>query len=154
MIDSAMATVPMRRGAEAAPRARAQVHLGEYPVFFGALAAVVCYGAVLQIRKWGIDDSLDVFAVHGVGGIVGTLLLGLFISTSLGGTGYGEGMTPGGQLGAQALGIGVVALWSAVLTAILALAINIVLPMRVKKKDEIEGLDITSHGERGWQFGD
>lgn len=123
-------------------------------IFFGALAAVVCYGAVLQIRKWGIDDSLDVFAVHGVGGIVGTLLLGLFISTSLGGTGYGEGMTPGGQLGAQALGIGVVALWSAVLTAILALAINIVLPMRVKKKDEIEGLDITSHGERGWQFGD
>tara|TARA_B100001179_G_scaffold204647_1_gene167506 strand:- start:98 stop:1399 length:1302 start_codon:yes stop_codon:yes gene_type:complete len=123
-------------------------------IFFGALAAVVCYGAVLQIRNWGIDDSLDVFAVHGVGGIVGTLLLGLFLSSALGGTGYAEGMTPLGQIGGQAIGIAVVALWSAVLTAILALGIGIVAPMRVKKKHEIEGLDITSHGERGWHLGD
>ncbi|WP_370177453.1 ammonium transporter [Alteriqipengyuania sp.] len=123
-------------------------------IFFGALAAVVCYGAVLQIRNWGIDDSLDVFAVHGVGGILGTILLGLFLSSALGGTGYAEGMTPLGQLGAQAIGIAVVALWSAVLTAILALGIGIIAPMRVKKKHEIEGLDITSHGERGWHFGD
>ena len=123
-------------------------------IFFGALAAVVCYGAVLQIRNWGIDDSLDVFAVHGVGGILGTILLGLFLSSALGGTGYAEGMTPLGQIGAQAIGIAVVALWSAVLTAILALGIGIIAPMRVKKKHEIEGLDITSHGERGWHFGD
>ena len=123
-------------------------------IFYGALAAVVCYGAVLQIRNWGIDDSLDVFAVHGVGGILGTILLGLFLSSALGGTGYAEGMTPLGQIGAQAIGIAVVALWSAVLTAILALGIGIIAPMRVKKKHEIEGLDITSHGERGWHLGD
>ena len=123
-------------------------------IFFGALASVVCYGAVLQIRNWGIDDSLDVFAVHGVGGILGTMMLGLFLSSALGGTGYAEGMTPLGQIGAQAIGIAVVVLWSAVLTAILALAIGIIAPMRVKKKHEIEGLDITSHGERGWHLGD
>ncbi|WP_010413338.1 ammonium transporter [Citromicrobium sp. JLT1363] len=123
-------------------------------ILFGALAAVVCYFAVLQIRKWGIDDSLDVFAVHGVGGIMGSLLLGLFVSSALGGVGYAQGMTPGAQLGAQALGVGVVALWSAVMTAILALGIGIIAPMRVRKKDEIEGLDITSHGERAWHLGD
>ena len=123
-------------------------------ILFGALATVVCYFAVLQIRKWGIDDSLDVFAVHGVGGILGSLLLGLFVSSALGGVGYAQGMTPGAQLGAQALGVGVVALWSAVMTAILALGIGIIAPMRVRKKDEIEGLDITSHGERAWHLGD
>ena len=123
-------------------------------ILFGALAAVVCYFAVLQIRKWGIDDSLDVFAVHGVGGILGSLLLGLFVSSALGGVGYAQGTTPGAQLGAQALGVGVVALWSAVMTAILALGIGIIAPMRVRKKDEIEGLDITSHGERAWHLGD
>lgn len=123
-------------------------------ILFGALAAVVCYGAVLQIRKFGIDDSLDVFAVHGVGGILGTLLLGLFVSSALGGTGYPEGMTPGSQLGAQALGVAVVALWSAVLTAVLALGISIIAPIRVSKDEETEGLDISSHGERSWQLGD
>ncbi|GAB5347461.1 ammonium transporter [Alteriqipengyuania sp. 357] len=123
-------------------------------ILFGALASVVCYAAILQVRKWGIDDSLGVFAVHGAGGIVGTLLLGLFVSSALGGTGYPEGMSPLGQLGAQAVGIAVVALWSAVLTGILALAIGIVAPMRVKKKHEIAGLDMTRHGERGWHFGE
>ena len=123
-------------------------------ILFGALAAVVCYMAILQIRRIGVDDSLDVFAVHGVGGILGSLLLGLFVSSALGGIGYADGMTPGSQLGAQALGVAVVALWSAVLTGILALAVGIVAPMRVRKKDEIEGLDVTSHGERGWHLGD
>ena len=123
-------------------------------ILFGALASVACYAAILQVRKWGIDDSLNVFAVHAVGGIVGTLLLGLFVSASLGGTGYPEGMTPLGQLGAQAVGVAAVVVWSAVLTGILALAIGLVAPMRVKKKREIEGLDSSSHGERGWHLGD
>ena len=123
-------------------------------IMFGAFASVVCYGAVLQIRKWGIDDSLDVFAVHGVGGILGSLLLGLFMASTLGGTGYPEGMTPLGQIGAQAVGVAAVCLWSAVMTAILALGIGILSPMRVKKKDEIEGLDISSHGERAWHLSD
>ena len=121
-------------------------------ILFGALASVVCFGALLQIRKWGIDDAAGVFAISGVGGMLGTLLLGLFVSSALGGTGYAEGMTPLGQLGAQAVGIAAVALWSAVMTAILALGIGIVAPMRVKKKREAAGLDIATHGERGWDF--
>ncbi len=121
-------------------------------ILFGALAAVACFAALLQIRKWGIDDVAGVFAINGVGGMVGTLLLGLFLSSALGGTGYPEGVTPLGQLGAQAIGIAAVALWSAVLSAVLALGIGIVAPMRVKRKHEAEGLDATSHGERGWNF--
>ena len=112
----------------------------------------MCFGALLQIRKWGIDDAAGVFAINGVGGMLGTLLLGLFVSSALGGTGYAEGMTPLGQLGAQAVGIAAVALWSAVMTGILALGIGIVAPIRVKKKREAAGLDIATHGERGWDF--
>ena len=123
-------------------------------ILFGALASVVCYGALVQVRRWGIDDTLSVFAVHGMGGMLGTLLLGLFVSYSLGGTGYPAGMTPGAQLGAQAIGVVAVAVWSAVMTGILALGIGILIPMRVKRKREIEGLDIASHGERGWHFAD
>ena len=121
-------------------------------ILFGALASVVCFGAMLQIRRWGIDDAASVFAINGVGGMLGTLLLGLFVSSALGGIGYPQGMTPLGQLGAQAIGIAAVALWSAVMTAILALGIGIIAPMRVKKKREAAGLDIATHGERGWDF--
>ena len=123
-------------------------------ILFGTLASIVCYGALVQVRKWGIDDTLSVFAVHGMGGMLGTLLLGLFVSYSLGGTGYPAGMTPAAQLGAQAIGVAAVAVWSAVMTGILALVIGILIPMRVKRKREIEGLDMTSHGERGWYFAD
>ena len=63
-------------------------------------------------------------------------------------------MTPAAQLGAQAIGVAAVAVWSAVMTGILALVIGILIPMRVKRKREIEGLDMTSHGERGWYFAD
>ena len=121
-------------------------------ILFGALASVACFGALLQIRKWGIDDAAGVFAINGIGGMLGTLLLGLFVSSALGGIGYAPGMTPLGQLGAQAVGITAVALWSAVMTSILALGIGIIAPMRVKKKREAAGLDIATHGQRGWNF--
>jgi Amt family ammonium transporter len=103
-------------------------------------------------QKLKIDDSLDVFAVHGVGGIVGSILLGVFIAPSLGGTGYAEGMGMGSQLAAQVIGVGVVAAWSAVASAVLAVGVSLVLPMRVSEDAEREGLDITSHGERAWEF--
>tara|TARA_R100001129_G_scaffold176454_1_gene150455 strand:- start:112 stop:1416 length:1305 start_codon:yes stop_codon:yes gene_type:complete len=121
-------------------------------MLFGALASVVCFGVLLQIRRWGIDDAAGVFAINGVGGMLGTLLLGLFVSSALGGTGYPQGMTPLVQLGAQAIGIIVVVLWCAVMTAILALGIGIVAPMRIKKKREAAGLDIATFGQRGWNF--
>lgn len=122
-------------------------------MLFGALAALVCYGAIQQIKqRWKIDDSLDVFAVHGVGGILGTMLLAVFLSEKLGGTGYFGGATMASQLGAQAIGLGVVVVWSAVGSAIIALMVSVVFPMRVSNEDEIEGLDIAAHGERAWDM--
>jgi Amt family ammonium transporter len=122
-------------------------------ILFGLVAAVVCYLMIQLVKqKLHIDDSLDVFAVHGVGGIAGSLMLAIFLSPGLGGTGYAEGMTLGSQLGAQFTGVLVVALWSAVVSAVIALLVSLVLPMRVSDDEEREGLDIASHGERAWDM--
>ena len=96
--------------------------------------------------------SLDVFAVHGVGGIIGSLLLAVFLSPALGGSGYAEGTGMVTQLAAQAVGVGVVAIYSAIASAVLAVLISLVLPMRVSEDAEREGLDISSHGERAWEL--
>ncbi|WAT18483.1 ammonium transporter [Aurantiacibacter sp. MUD11] len=122
-------------------------------ILFGILAAVVCYAAIVAVKnKLAIDDSLDVFAVHGVGGMLGTLLLGVFMSVDLGGTGYDEGVTMFGMVGVQALGIVVVAIFSAIATALIAIGVSLFIPMRVKEDEEVEGLDKTSHGERSWHL--
>lgn len=122
-------------------------------ILFGALAAAVCYPMIQVIkRRLAIDDSLDVFAVHGVGGITGSLLLAVFLSPDLGGTGYADGATMVSQLAAQAVGVGVVAIWSAVASAVIAVLVSLLVPMRVGEDDEREGLDLTSHGERAWEF--
>jgi len=122
-------------------------------IALGALAAVLCYVAIQLVKnRLRIDDSLDVFAVHGVGGMLGSLLLALFLSPALGGAGYAEGMGMLAMLGAQALAVAAVAVYSAIATAIAALAVSLVLPMRVSEDDERQGLDIASHGERGWEF--
>jgi Amt family ammonium transporter len=118
-------------------------------IVFGVAAAGVCYAAIDLIkRRLKIDDSLNVFAVHGVGGITGSILLAFFLHPALGGTGYAEGMTMASQLIAQMAGVGVVTLWSAVATAIIALAVSMLIPMRVSEDEEREGLDLASHGER------
>jgi Amt family ammonium transporter len=122
-------------------------------IVIGALAAVLCYYAIQLVKnRLRIDDSLDVFAVHGVGGMLGSLLLALFLSPAVGGAGYAAGMSLGAMVGAQALAVAAVAAWSAIATAAAALAISRVLPMRVSEDDERQGLDIASHGERGWEF--
>lgn len=122
-------------------------------ILFGIAAAAVCYPMIHAVKfKLKIDDSLDVFAVHGMGGIVGSILLAFFLSPDFGGTGYADGMTMGSQLFAQIAGVGVVAIWSGIASVILALAISVVMPMRVSEDEEREGLDITSHGERAWEF--
>ncbi len=122
-------------------------------ILFGVIATGVCYPMIQLVKKrLKIDDSLDVFAVHGVGGITGSLLLAVFLAPSLGGTGYAEGQTMLGQLAAQGIGVGVVALWSAVATAVIAVTVSLIWPMRVSEDTEREGLDLASHGERAWEF--
>ena len=122
-------------------------------ILIGAAAAIVCFLAVGLVKNgFKIDDSLDVFAVHGVGGMLGSLLLALFIGGGFGGTGYPEGMAFGSQFVAQLIGVGAVAIWSAVATLILGLGISFILPMRVSEDDERDGLDIANHGERAWDL--
>ena len=122
-------------------------------ILFGIAAAVICYAMIQLVKqRLKIDDSLDVFAVHGMGGIIGSLMLGVFLSPALGGTGYAEGKTMVSQLAAQVVGVGVVAVWSAIASAVIAVVVSLVFPMRVSEDEEREGLDITSHGERAWEF--
>ncbi len=122
-------------------------------ILIGIAASVVCYYAIQLVKmKMHIDDSLDVFAVHGVGGMLGSILLGVFMAEALGGAGFAEGMAMGSMIGVQAMGIAAVAIFSAVATALIALGINLFVPMRVGEEDEVQGLDISSHGERGWEF--
>lgn len=122
-------------------------------ILFGAIAAIVCYGAIQLVKhRFRIDDSLDVFAVHGVGGIVGSLMLAFFLSEGLGGTGYAEGMGMGSQFMAQLIGVVVTLIWSAIASAVIAVMVSVVFPMRVSDDAEREGLDITQHGERAWEM--
>jgi ammonium transporter, Amt family len=122
-------------------------------IVLGVFAGLVCFYAVSLVKgKWKIDDSLDVFAVHGVGGIMGSILLAVLASGSLGGNGYAEGTTMGSQLVAQLLGVGVVAAYSAVVTVIIGYMVAMVIPMRVGEEEESDGLDIASHGERAWDL--
>lgn len=122
-------------------------------ILLGIAGSLVCYTMIQLVKnRLRIDDSLDVFAVHGVGGMLGSLLLAVFMAPVFGGVGYDEGSGMAAMLGVQALAIVVVAAFSAVASAIIALAVNMIIPMRVSEDDEMQGLDITSHGERGWEF--
>ncbi|MBN9144127.1 MAG: ammonium transporter [Novosphingobium sp. SCN 63-17] len=120
---------------------------------FGLAGACVCYAMIQLVKqRWKIDDSLDVFAVHGVGGMIGSLGLAVAMSPALGGTGYAAGGSMGHQFIAQAVGVGVTAAWSAVMSYVLAVGLGKIMPMRATEDDEREGLDITSHGERAWEL--
>ena len=115
---------------------------------------MVCYFAIQLIKnRLKIDDSLDVFAVHGVGGMLGSLLLAVFIAPGARRRRLCRGHGDGRRCSARRRSASrAVALWSAVATAVIALAVSLFLPMRVSEDDERQGLDIASHGERGWEF--
>ena len=122
-------------------------------VLMGIAGALVCFTAVLTIKqRYRIDDSLDVFAVHGVGGILGSILLAPLASSAFGGVGLAEGRTIVDQLGAQLLGLAVIIILSAVASYVLAKLAGLIVPMRVDAEGEHDGLDITSHGERAYEF--
>jgi len=122
-------------------------------LILGTLAGGICFYMVGFVKnKLGIDDSLDVFAVHGVGGILGTLGLAILASESFDGLGQAEGMTMGSQFVSQLVGVSAVAVWSAVVTLIIGYMISMVIPMRATEDAERDGLDIANHGERAWDF--
>lgn len=117
----------------------------------GLIAGVVCFFAT-QLLKRGLklDDSLDVSPVHGVGGVIGSLLTGVFAAVSLGGSGFSVQQSIGAQLGVQALGIGVTMLWCGAVTWVLLKLLDVTLGLRVTEEQESEGLDLAEHGERGY----
>lgn len=120
----------------------------------GAVAGAVCFFATEVVKQtWSIDDSLDVFAVHGVGGLIGTLLVSGLALASFGGGGLEEGVTVARQLGVQAIGALAVAAWSALATfAIVKAAGALCGGLRVDEEDELLGLDLATHGERGYDL--
>ena len=98
------------------------------------------------------DDALDVFGVHGVGGILGALLTGVFSAPILGGTGFGAGITTmAHQVGVQALGVGITLAWSSGVSLIAYFIVKQVFGLRVGAEAEREGLDISSHGESAYE---
>ncbi len=121
----------------------------------GVIAGMLCFNAVLFMKGvLKVDDSLDVFPVHGVGGITGTLLAGIFASTNLGvfsGQGFAEGITSiSGQLSVQFIGVIAVGSYTAFATYGILKAVNAVTSLRVCKECEVEGLDVYGHGEQGY----
>ena len=120
-------------------------------IILGLAGGVICYIAVDLIRvRMKIDDSLDVFAVHGVGGIVGSLLVAVLATEAFSGGGLPEGMTVGSQIMVQAGGVLLTFAWTAVISFAILKIIAMVVPLRVSHDVEIEGLDLAQHGERGY----
>ena len=117
----------------------------------GISAGVICFLATGFLkRKLKIDDSLDVFPVHGIGGMLGTLMAGIFVASSLGGAGYAEGVTMGSQVGVQLTGIIATVVWTAIVTFLILKVVDVIHGLRVSDEQETEGLDITQHDERGY----
>ncbi|MFO1377174.1 MAG: ammonium transporter [Steroidobacteraceae bacterium] len=120
-------------------------------VVIGGVAGVVCFAATQFLKRvLHIDDSLDVSPVHGVGGVIGTLMTGIFVSASFGGAGYAEGMTMAKQIGVQALGVLATAAWCGALTFAILKLLDATAGLRVDAEAETEGLDLADHGERGY----
>jgi len=117
----------------------------------GAAAGVVCFTATNYMKRvLRIDDSLDVMPVHGVGGILGTVLTGVFAAKALGGGGFAEGVTMGGQILVQLAGVLAIAAWSGVLSFVLLKVCDALVGLRVASDDETEGLDTVLHNEKGY----
>ncbi|HXS27499.1 MAG TPA: ammonium transporter [Steroidobacteraceae bacterium] len=123
----------------------------EGALIIGAIAGIVCFLATQILKRaFHIDDSLDVSPVHGVGGILGTLLTAVFMGSAFGGVGYAKGMTLGSQLGVQAMGVFASVAWCGLATFIILKVLDAVLGLRVTEDQEREGLDLALHGERGY----
>jgi Amt family ammonium transporter len=122
-------------------------------VALGSVAGLVCFIATnFMKRTLHVDDSLDVFPVHGVGGIIGTTLTGVFVASEYGGAGFAEGVTMAQQVQTQVIGIGAAIAWCAVMTFIILKLLDVTVGLRVSREQETEGLDIGVHNETGYNF--
>ena len=120
-------------------------------LIIGFSAGIVCFFATSFLKqKLKIDDSLDVFPVHGVGGILGTIFAGIFVSAGLGGIGFAEGMDMGSQVGVQLTGIIATIAFTASVTFVILKVVDMTLGLRVSDEQETQGLDISQHEERGY----
>tara|TARA_B100000927_G_scaffold182167_1_gene146700 strand:- start:180 stop:1391 length:1212 start_codon:yes stop_codon:yes gene_type:complete len=121
-------------------------------IIIGGSAGIICYVLVSFVKNTlGVDDSLDVFAVHGAGGVLGILLVSFLTDSNIGGIGYSEGMNAQSQLNIQLIGIGSVFAWSIVASLIIIVIVKALTGLRVEDSYEEEGLDISSHGETNYR---
>ncbi len=119
----------------------------------GAASGLMCYLAVVKVKHaMGYDDSLDAFGVHGIGGIVGALLTGVFVDAGLGGAGLAEGATIASQVGLQAVGVIATIVYCGVVSFILLKVLDAVIGLRVNAEEEEEGLDLVLHDEQGYNL--
>jgi Amt family ammonium transporter len=117
----------------------------------GISAGIVCYYSTQYIKRTlKIDDSLDVFPVHGVGGILGTILAGVFVAEQFGGIGYAEGVTMSSQLTVQLYGVLATSFWCGIMTLVLLLLTKKLVGLRITEDQENVGLDVSEHDERGY----
>ena len=122
-------------------------------IAIGAIAGVACFVATSWMKRTlKVDDSLDVTPVHGVGGVLGTLLTGIFAAPVFGGVGYAEGVTMGAQVKVQLAGIVAVGAWSGIVTWALLKLSDAMAGMRVTSDQEAEGLDTVEHNEKGYNL--
>ena len=120
-------------------------------IILGLVGGYFCYVAVDIIRnRLKIDDSLDVFAVHGVGGIIGSLLVAVLATDAFSGAGLAEGVSVSSQFGVQAISVLITVAWTAIASFIILKIVSAVTGLRVDEQTEIEGLDLSQHGERGY----
>jgi Amt family ammonium transporter len=119
-------------------------------IVLGAAAGVICLWGVTGLKKLlGYDDSLDVFGIHGIGGILGAIGTGIFVSPALGGVGV-DGYSMGSQVVTQATGVLITIVWSGVVSLAAFKLIDMAMGLRVSEEQEREGLDTASHGERAY----
>ncbi len=117
-------------------------------IVLGAISSAICYYFVAVVKlRLGYDDALDVFGIHGVGGMVGAIGTGVFASASLGGIGYADGVSMGGQVYSQIIAVLITIVWSGVGSAILYKFVDAIVGLRPTPEAEREGLDLSSHGE-------
>ncbi|CAH1657995.1 ammonium transporter [Chelatococcus asaccharovorans] len=121
-------------------------------IILGIIAGVICFYASTSVKNaLGYDDSLDVFGIHCIGGIIGSLLTGILVAPALGGVGV-AGYTMGGQLWTQFVAVVVALVWSGIGSAILYKVVDVVIGLRISVEGEREGLDLADHGERAYNY--